>query len=163
MQDNLPDAPGVPSMYISWQKKFETGHPLIDLQHRLLVFLFKKLDAAIKTHQPPGVQARIVLELKKFVEFHFISEENVMHESGYAKLDAGLLKDLNAMIGKVSLQREFADDLLYFLNQWLIDHIAVHDQMLAAHVQDAADRPVAELFYLEYFQAAPPGTAHGNP
>ncbi len=156
-------------MYISWQKKFETGHPLIDLQHRLLVFLFKKLDAAIKTNQPPGVQARIVLELKKFVEFHFISEENVMHESGYAKVDhhrelhANLLKDLNAMIGKVSAQREFADDLLYFLNQWLIDHIAGHDQVLAAHVQAAADRPVAELFYLEYFQAAPPGPAHGDP
>jgi hemerythrin len=37
-------------MYINWDRKYESGQPLIDAEHRLLVMLFKKLDVAIKTN-----------------------------------------------------------------------------------------------------------------
>jgi hemerythrin len=148
-------------VFISWQKSYETGHALIDAQHRLLVFLFKRLDAAIKTGQPAARLSRIILETRKFVEFHFISEENLMEETGYGdlenhrKLHADLLLDLNTMIAKVVAQREFPEDLLYFLNKWLIQHIGGDDQQVAAHARDGVERPVAELFYLEYFPALP--------
>jgi hemerythrin len=148
-------------MYISWRRDLETGHPLIDAQHKLLVFLFKRLDAAIKTQQPAPLLSRIVLETRKFVEFHFVSEENLMAETGYGELEAHrhlhatLLLELNAMIAKVTAQREFPEDLLYFLNKWLIEHIGGHDLQAAQHARDAASRPVAELFYLEYFPASP--------
>lgn len=144
-------------MYIRWQKDFETGHPLIDAQHRLLVFLFKRLDAAIKTGQHGARLSRIVLETRKFVEFHFVSEENVMEETGYPdveehrKLHAGLMFQLNTMVTRLAAGREYPEDLLFFLNKWLIDHIGGHDRAVALHARDAAERPVAELFYLEYF------------
>jgi hemerythrin len=146
-------------MYISWQKRYETGHPLIDAQHKLLVFLFKRLDAAIKTSQPAARLSRIVLETRRFVEFHFISEENLMEETGFHGLDAHrqmhaeLLLEMNTMIAKVTAQREYPEDLLYFLNKWLIDHIGVHDQGAAFHAMRSSERPVAEVFYLEYFPA----------
>ncbi len=154
-------------MYIRWERKYETGQPLIDAEHRLLVMLFRKLDVAIKTHQPDATLARIVVEARKFVEFHFVSEENLMHETGYPGVEAHrtrhgeLLAELNAMMAKLASHREYPEDLLDFLVRWLVEHIAVHDQGVARHARSAPDRPVAELIYAEYLPPAPPGAAPG--
>ena len=152
-------------MYIHWDRKYETGQPLIDAEHRLLVMLFRKLDVAIKTHESDATLARIVLEVRKFVEFHFVSEENIMRETCYPGMDEHrtyhmeLLGDLNAMIAKLASHREYPEDLLDFLNRWLIEHIAIHDQLVAKHARGATARPVAELVYAEYLLPSSPDTA----
>jgi len=118
--------------------------------------LFRKLDVAIKSHASDAVLRPIFLEVKKFVEFHFISEENIMRETGYPALEAHqklhheLLLELNSMIAAIPSRREYPEDLLYFLGNWLINHIAEHDQLVAGHVQHSAERPVAESAYSEY-------------
>jgi len=145
-------------MYIKWKKTFETGHPLIDAEHRLLVMLFRKLDVAIKTREPDATVSRIVQEVKKCVIFHFTSEENLMYETNYPGIDehikihTHLLIKLNDMMSKLTLRREFPEDVLDFLSDWLTNHIAHHDKLLAKYVDSAADRPVAELIYPEYLQ-----------
>ncbi len=152
-------------MYIHWDPTFETGQLLIDAQHRLLVMLFRKLDVAIKLNQPGATLARIVLEVQKFVEFHFVSEENLMLETGYPEIDSHrvlhrkLLTELKAMMAKLASHREYPDDLLDFMVRWLVDHIADQDQKVARHVRSAVDRPVAELIYAEYLLATPPRVA----
>lgn len=70
-------------MYIHWEKELELGNDLIDTQHRILVLLCRKLDIAIKTQQSEQTVRWIMQELKKFTEFHFVSEENLMYEIGY--------------------------------------------------------------------------------
>lgn len=149
-------------MYVHWDSKFETGQPLIDAEHRLLVMLFRKLDVAIKTHQPEAILSRIVLEVRRFVEFHFISEENLMRETAYPgveahrTLHAELLIQLTSMAAKLEMHREFPEDLLAFLNDWLIAHISGQDQEVARHVRQASARPVAEQFYAEYLPGVAP-------
>jgi len=151
-------------MYIHWEKKYETGHPLIDAQHRLLVMLFRKLDVAIKTQEPDAAAARIVVEVRKFVEFHFASEENLMSETNYPGFaahrtaHAELMTEAQVMMSKLATHREYPDDVLSFLNRWLIDHIAHHDQDLARHVRTSFNRPVAESCYSEYLLTSPPGS-----
>ena len=151
------------AMYIHWEKKFETGQPIIDAEHRLLVMLFRKLDVGIKTHVPDETILRIVLEVRRFVEFHFVSEENLMYETSYPGIDehktlhAELLMELNDMISKLNKRREFPDDILYFISNWLYNHIAHHDQQLAKHLENAIDRPVAEFIYPEYLQSIAKG------
>ncbi len=146
-------------MYIHWEKKYETGQPLIDAEHRLLVMLFRKLDVAIKTKESETSINRIVTEVAKFVEFHFVSEENLMYETGYPgieghkELHKKLLKELNDTIRKLNRRQEFPDDILYFLSDWLYNHIAHHDQLLAKHVEETITRPVAEMIYPEYLKS----------
>ncbi len=146
-------------MYIQWKKSYETNHPLIDVEHRLLVMLFRKLDVAIKTGETETTVLRIVQEVKRYVKFHFTSEENLMYETNYPGIEGHiaihthLLVDLNNMLGKLTIHREFPEDVLDFLSDWLTNHIAHHDQLLAKHVTNATDRPVAELIYPEYLQA----------
>lgn len=143
-------------MYIHWDKQLETGHPLVDTEHRLLVMLFRKLDIAIKTHQSDATLTRIVHEVEKFAEFHFLSEENLMIETAYPGFEAHraqhneLILLLKEKVGRLVSHREFPDDLLDFLANWLKDHIATHDQLVAQHVSTSASRPIGEMIYGDY-------------
>ena len=143
-------------MYISWNDKLETGQSLMDAEHRILVMLFRKLDVGIKTHQSDEMLKDITLEIHRFVEFHFVSEENLMSETQYPDIEAHrkihteLLMKLNDLIEKIHSHREFPEDLLYFLDNWLSNHIETHDQRLAEHVHKSATRPVAEFIYKDY-------------
>lgn len=118
--------------------------------------LFRKLDVAIKSREPDPVLSRIFQEVKRFVEFHFVSEENVMRETRFPGIEAHerlhheLLMELNSMIAGIPSRREYPEDLLYFLSHWLFEHIGEHDQAVARHVRGAIDRPVAESAYPEF-------------
>ena len=147
-------------MQIRWHSKYETGQPLIDLEHRLLIMLFKKLDVAIKSNQSDKILTRIVSEVRRFVDFHFVSEENLMLETDYPgfevhqKIHTGLMTELNVMIARVVAHREYPEELLSFLNQWLINHIGTHDQRVAEHVKNSKERPVAEQVYSKYLPSS---------
>lgn len=79
-----------------------------------------------------------------------------MRETAYPDLEKHqarhmeLLIELNLYVAKIAVKREFPDDLLSFLSDWLSSHIADHDQLVARYVAIAAQRPVAELAYPEY-------------
>lgn len=148
-------------MYIHWDRSYETGQPLIDAEHRLLVLLFRKLDIAIKLKLPGLTTARIVAETRRFVEFHFVSEENLMTETEYPGLAAHrtahrqLLLELKDLTARLAVHREYPEDLLDFLMSWLIEHIAGADQQLARHALTSPARPVAELAYAEFLAPSP--------
>jgi len=143
-------------MYIHWQKSLELNNDMIDTQHRMMVLLCRKLDIAIKTKQPDQRIRWVMLELKKFTEFHFISEENLMHEIGYPGVDehalihAELLSQLDMMLAKISHNKEFPEDLLYFLNKWIIQHVSREDLKIAEYSNHAEQRPIGEDLYKEY-------------
>src|SRR5487761_2699548 len=100
-------------MYVHWEKELELGNDLIDTQHRILVLLCRRLDMAIKVRQSEQSLRWIMEELKKFTEFHFISEENLMHELSYpevtehALIHADLLMQLDLMLAKIHHHKEF--------------------------------------------------------
>jgi hemerythrin-like metal-binding protein len=141
---------------IQWEASLETGQSLIDSEHRMLVFLFRKLNEAIRTGQPDPIKRRIVEELKRYVEFHFVSEENLMRETGYPQVlmhqaqHADLLQQLDQLSNRVMGRQHSASELVSFLGHWLLDHIAHHDQHVALHVRDAVGRPLAEADYGSY-------------
>ena len=143
-------------MYIRWHPSMETGEPMIDAQHRMLVLLFRKLDVAIKMPASEQVVNATISELRRFVEFHFVSEENLMRETGFPGIEehqakhVALLAQLKRLLLSVVTGTEFPEDLLYFLNEWLVQHIASEDQRVASHIQRCALRPVAEVIYPEF-------------
>lgn len=143
-------------MFIHWDKSMETGQTLIDVEHRLLVFQFRRLDMAVKMSQSQTTLNTIIHEIKQFVEFHFVSEENLMRETNYPQLlthhalHSALVGELRVLSAKVVAHQEFPEDFLFFLNEWLLKHIAGHDQHVAHHAGDAAMRPIGEQAYGEY-------------
>ena len=143
-------------MHIQWDESYEVGHPLLDCQHRLLVMLFNKLSLAITAKRPETVINRIITELRKFVDFHFISEENLMLETGYpdydnhCRLHTSLMTELNIRISHVVSGQEDSEELLRFLHMWLIHHIAKHDRQIVEHVRQSRGRPIGEESYPQY-------------
>lgn len=144
------------AMYVHWEKELELGNNLIDTQHRIFVLLCRKLDIAIKTKQSERTVWRVMLELKKFTEFHFHSEENLMYEMNYPEVDehalihADLLMQMDMMLAKIGHHKEFPDDLLYFLNKWLIAHVVKDDMKISRYALHAEQRPLGEDLYSLY-------------
>jgi hemerythrin-like metal-binding protein len=143
-------------MFIQWKEELALGNALIDTQHRMLMLLCRKLDIAIKTGQSSQTVQRVMLEVKKFTEFHFVSEQNLMHEIGYPEVDAhsklhtDLLIELQVHLSKISHKAEFPEDVLYALNEWLGQHIVEEDMKLAKYVKAATDRPIGEHLYEQF-------------
>ncbi len=147
-------------MFIQWKEELALGNALIDTQHRMLMLLCRKLDIAIKTGQSVQTVQRVMLEVKKFTEFHFVSEQNLMHEIHYphveahSKLHTELLIDLQVHLSKISHKAEFPEDVLYALNEWLSQHIVEEDLKLAQYVNTSADRPIGEHLYTQFLPVA---------
>lgn len=148
-------------MYLVWNKSLETGNELIDTQHRLLVMLCMKLDLAIGAKKTGEELARIVLEVERFAEFHFVSEENLMREVGYPDLEnhqvmhAKLLSELREMTQLLTQHKASAQELLLFVERWLINHIAREDTRIGKHAAKSAHRPIGEELYQQYFRLVP--------
>lgn len=143
-------------MYIRWEKELELDNPLIDTQHRILILLCRKLDIAIKTRETDKTILNVMQELKKFTEFHFVSEENLMREIGYPRVDehalihTDLLRQLDIALTKIGHHQEFPEDLLFFLNKWLSHHVIHDDLKIADYVKNGKRRPIGENLYAEY-------------
>lgn len=143
-------------MYIHWEAALELNNDLIDTQHRILLLLCRKLDIAIKTNESAQAIRWIMMELKKFTEFHFVSEENLMHEIGFPDADehalthSELLMQFDMTLSKISHHKEFPEDLLYFLNKWLIQHVTQDDMKIAEYVRTSEKRPIGEELYKIY-------------
>jgi hemerythrin-like metal-binding protein len=143
-------------VYIHWDEELALGNELIDTQHRMLVLLCRKLDIAIKTRQSEQTQRWIMLEVQKFVQFHFLSEENLMHElhypdvSDHALVHAEFLTQMDMMLAKISHHKEFPEDLLFFLNNWLQEHVKHEDMRIAEHARNSEFRPIGENLYSQF-------------
>jgi len=143
-------------MFVTWKSELELGNDLIDTQHRMLVLLCRKLDIAIKSHESEHTIRAVILELKKFAEFHFLSEENLMREIEYPDVDqhamihTGLLRQMDSMLIKINRHTELPDDLLFMLTEWVVNHVLHEDQKITEHLKASSKRPIGEHLYEEY-------------
>lgn len=139
-----------------WDKELELGNGLVDTQHRMLYLLAHKLDIAIKAKESHHTIQRVILELKKFTEFHFVSEENLMAEIGYPDLDkhmlihSELLRQLEEAFIHINKHSTQPADLLEYLGKWLHAHVMHDDALIAEYLEYSKRRPIGENLYAEY-------------
>jgi len=145
-------------MQIAWKKELEIGNEMIDTQHRMLVLLLKKLDLAITNRMGEKVVMGILLEIKKFTEFHFLSEENLMSELRYPgladheRIHSELLGQLNVFIAKINRKQETPEDILPQIVTWVANHVVSEDLKIAEYVKNSTYRPIAEDSYGLYLR-----------
>ena len=117
-----------------WSADLNVGNAYIDAQHELLVALINKLDAAIAAGRTRDQLVRVLHEIKKYAEYHFVSEENHMREIGYpglaehARIHSEMLIELSLRIGRVNAEWKAVRDVLDFLVAWLSGHVANEDR-----------------------------------
>jgi hemerythrin-like metal-binding protein len=131
---------------INWSEKFVTGITEIDEQHRMLVNCINVVNARLSQDFSAEFLDKITGDLEKYVLFHLETEEELMHRFKYSESNA---EDTKAHLNK---HQEFCttvrsvregikaghlisrEELLTFLNGWLINHILKTDKNLAAFI-----------------------------
>ena len=123
---------------IEWHQVFETGNTNIDSEHKIFFSLIKKMVIALNGGKDTFYLSRLALEIQKYAEFHFISEENLMINIGYPEIDAHqekhlkLLEKLNIALGNVELGKETHENLVSFLLNWFKSHTINEDKKIAS-------------------------------
>ncbi len=126
--------------YISWKEDYEIGIAEVNQQHRRLVALINDLYLAMEV----GTTAESEMVLQGLIEYtgtHFADEERLQERHGFPELDAHrkLHKEL---LGEVlDYGKRFQDaepgveaNLMWFLKDWLLNHIKLQDAKIARHI-----------------------------
>jgi hemerythrin-like metal-binding protein len=131
---------------IIWNDHLQTGVPQIDEQHRILVNSINEANTRLRLEFNAQTLEQITRDLLSYALYHFETEEELMLAHHYTEQDA-----IDAQI-HLKQHREFStmvvsvrdgikagklisrEELLSFLNNWLINHILNTDKRLATFI-----------------------------
>lgn len=132
---------------IVWNESLMTGIESIDEQHQILVNMLNESNHRLTTNSGRDVLEEIVRDLMSYALYHFDNEEEMMVENAYTEEEKQAhFREHRAFSKKVSdLQQDLRqgklisrEELLSFLNGWLINHILNTDQKLGKFLNQAA-------------------------
>ncbi len=132
---------------IVWNDELVTGVVEIDEQHRILVNSINEANTRLSdSHINATILEQITQDLLSYALYHFETEEGLMQEYGYLQdkeedaashqrqhreFSANVVAVREGIRAGKLISRE---DLLSFLNGWLINHILNTDKQLAAFI-----------------------------
>lgn len=132
---------------IVWNDKLMTGVQAIDDQHQILVNMINDLNRRLTEKISPDELQEVVHDLMSYALYHFDTEEELMVENEYlaADRDAHFAqhRDFSAKVsglqqGLKQGETVSREELLTFLNGWLINHILKTDMRLGAFLNAGA-------------------------
>ncbi|GAB6038866.1 hypothetical protein JCM15519_34250 [Fundidesulfovibrio butyratiphilus] len=120
---------------IPWTSDLATGVKIVDTQHKVLLDLVNKLYVAMRSGQGNAVMAKLLDELANYTVMHFGTEEKYFDQFGYPetashkKIHKDLTDQVVAYINQFkSGQAAMSMDMMNFLRDWLVNHIAKTDK-----------------------------------
>lgn len=131
---------------IRWDEKFEVGHPRIDHEHQVFVDLIRTVSLEAERNCSRDKALRLLLEVRKYAEFHFVSEENIMLDVQYENYDehrqehAWLLRRLEHETYLYHTGGTTLEQLAEFMFDWFAMHTTVADKKLVDAVAAHAER-----------------------
>lgn len=140
-----------------------TGIAEIDDQHKHIIGLFNDLHEAAKAAKGGYLVQSMLRELRLYTTSHFECERQWMERHRYPQLQVHQREHANLVSGVrqfETLHRHgsvSAEELLEFLKEWLLDHIARHDLAFAAFVKKAQPGSRASSSGCEAADRARPG------
>ena len=119
---------------LKWGDEYSIGVNEIDLQHREFIHIVNKIHWAKEQQYPIEVGIRLVRELHKYGEFHFICEENMMFLQQYPGLNTQIVEHRSLIAILKGKMDEFSngklsyDDFTNFAFKWLLNHVLEEDK-----------------------------------
>jgi len=123
-------------MEIKWESDFETGNEYVDLQHRYFVNLINRVGKNLGETEDADHKEKLILELRKYADFHFTSEENIATSinlpgvSDHHRRHNELLKEFNQHAEELNNGLKTVDQFISFLTEWFMGHTIYEDQKL---------------------------------
>ncbi|MFA5080933.1 MAG: bacteriohemerythrin [Hydrogenophilaceae bacterium] len=131
---------------IEWDDSFNTGVAEIDEQHHILVNTLNEANAKLAGDVSIDFVEEITQDLLSYALYHFETEEGLMQEYGYHEAGTGdaerHLQQHRSFSSRVVAVRDnlragmpiSREDLITFLNNWLVNHILNTDKKLGAFI-----------------------------
>lgn len=129
---------------IVWNDTLVTGIDKIDEQHQILVNLFNEANTKLTVDNSAEFLEQITRDLLSYALYHFETEEELIQKYSYTEDKIGgddtHIRQHRSFSAKVVAMRNdikagiliSREELLSFLNSWLINHILNTDKRLAA-------------------------------
>lgn len=131
---------------VLWKDKYCIGIEEIDKQHMDFVKLINRFMVLFGSGGHINLQDRVLLEILKYAEYHFVSEENIMIFYNYP--DHATQKEAHDVLVRLLKRKSFGlkmgsvngSDLIRFLINWFMHHTQEEDRKLAQYILDKENR-----------------------
>lgn len=131
-------------MAITWNSTLETGHPVIDAQHKELIDAINHLLTACQQGQGMDKVNATLDFLVSYVKRHFSEEEALQQKSNYPDFlnHRSLHEALNKVVVELSTELRqtgatpsVVNKIIRSVGDWLVTHIQQQDAKVAAHLK----------------------------
>ncbi|MCI5144561.1 MAG: hemerythrin [Candidatus Electrothrix sp. AR3] len=120
---------------ITWDESFSVQIRVVDQQHQKLIDIINDLHDAMKAGHGKDVLSTILIELINYTGTHFTTEEQYFTKFNYPDTSAHKKEHVDFVQRVLDFKEEFENgrmtvsiELLYFLRDWLMNHIKVSDK-----------------------------------
>lgn len=124
-----------------WDASFSTTIPTFDQQHKQLFNMVNDLSSSMQQKRSKEAIASVLQRLIEYTGSHFADEEAAFKKSGYPDQAKHIQTHENLVRQVLDLQRKFTsgetvltNDVIQFLQNWLIDHIKGEDKEYGPHL-----------------------------
>ncbi|MDD2308298.1 MAG: bacteriohemerythrin [Desulfuromonadaceae bacterium] len=135
------------SKAVEWNASYATGVSKYDEQHKILFTMINDLADAMQQKKSKDAVGRVLNGLAEYTINHFADEERSFAQTHYPEetqhkaLHKKLLDQVSELIGKFNAGEPLiAQDVINFLQDWLINHIQGVDKRYGPHLNKGGIR-----------------------
>ncbi len=128
--------------FINWDSTYLIGIQPIDNQHKKLVEIINEIAKLIKSGDDKESLSQLIYELVSFIKTHFKFEEEFMARYNYNNYGHHRYEHEELIDEIERFYNDFKNglpvlnlEIMYFLRNWLMDHILVNDKKLGKFLQ----------------------------
>jgi len=129
-----------------WTPQLSIGVDEIDEDHKKLIIILNMAIESMNHPENDGIEfANIFEKMSIYTQHHFHREEALMkacnypHTDNHKSVHALLIKEINHKNKIFKKGKLSAEDLVEFLLNWLIDHIADSDAVIAEYCEGKSE------------------------
>lgn len=135
---------------MKWQAKFELGNARIDFEHMIFFDIIVAIEEEHEAGKDKERLHRLLLELMKYIQFHFVSEENIMIDCDYPEVGDHMRhheqinESFNNKIMAYEMNQCTIGDVLAFLVDWFVNHTIHEDRKISEYIKKTGYSPTHE-------------------
>lgn len=127
-----------------WTDEYSVSVSRFDTEHKKLFSLLNELHDAMSKGRGRFVVVHVLQQLDEYARWHFAGEESAMQRAGYPGLAAHIAEHRDFATKVADFYAESGEgqtgvpiDVLYFLRDWLQNHILHTDRQFAESLNRA--------------------------
>ena len=141
-------------MALVWDDSLLLGLEEVDLQHKSIFEQFARFSEAIQEGSPEDILQEMVVFLSEYAQFHFATEEKIMAEYDYPKLEeqrrehadfSRTVKAFRSRVEQEGVSHDMAIDMNGKLFRWVALHIRSHDREMVDYVRERENDVTAKI------------------